>query len=741
MSTYPRNPAGIPAEESQQRTFRFGAFELNPHTRELRKNGVKLKLQDQPFQVLLALLEKPGVLLTREEIQKRLWPENTHVDFDNAINSAVRKLRDAFGDSADNPRFIETLARRGYRFIAPIDGPPPAESGVKPRVSVYRQYWLILTPLAVLILVAVIVIYERQFAQNAGVNEALPPPVPLTSYPGFQWSPSFSPDGTRVAFTWDEPGKRPSAVYVKLIGPSDPIRLTFGNESDFSPVWSADGRFIAFLRTKGPYSTEVMLIPSLGGTPRPLANLQMNTARLVSYSYWTASPPFLAWSANGKWLLGLDQSGEEKPAREAPVRIVRISAETGEKSSFPLSLNADRNMLDSKMPVMSGEEGLAVSPDGRKLAFLHTVATSNTKVYLVELTNDMLPAGPARAVYTQSSFCKGISWQADGTGLIVSSDRRGPFELWRIPFSDFHELSRVNLGDDRPTDVVISRAGGRIAYTHSSDDPNIFRIELKGGRLQDGVKFISSTRNDFFPRYSPDGKRVAFESNRFGSEEIWVADADGSSPMQITSFGKAWSGSPSWSPDGQWIAFDSNVDGQWEIYLVPSQGGKPRRLTSGAGAKIRPSWSHDGQWIYFGAAGDNGPQIWKKPVSGGAETQVTRHAGRNQAESLDGQFLYWVDFDGSALWRAPVTGGEEIEMAKVGRDAQFALGKHGVYFTSAADANTLKLLDYASASIKTLGTLPGPSVPGLSVSPDERFILFGKADSVGSQLMLVEGFR
>ena len=101
----------MPLIEQQQPAFQFGVFELNPHTRELRKGGVKLKLQEQPLQVLLILVEHPGEVITREEIQKRLWAENTYVDFDNAINSAIRKLRDALGDSADNPRFIETLAR------------------------------------------------------------------------------------------------------------------------------------------------------------------------------------------------------------------------------------------------------------------------------------------------------------------------------------------------------------------------------------------------------------------------------------------------------------------------------------------------------------------------------------------------------------------------------------------------------------------------------------------------------
>lgn len=128
----------LPETDKQQPAFQFGVFEFDPWSGELRKHGIRLKLQDQPQQILTLLLERPGQVVTREEIQKRLWPENTYVDFDHAINSTVRKLRDAIGDSAENPRFIETLARRGYRFIAPVFRPtasndvsdaPPAIEG------------------------------------------------------------------------------------------------------------------------------------------------------------------------------------------------------------------------------------------------------------------------------------------------------------------------------------------------------------------------------------------------------------------------------------------------------------------------------------------------------------------------------------------------------------------------------------------------------------------------------------
>jgi DNA-binding winged helix-turn-helix (wHTH) protein len=265
------------------RVFRFGVFEVDAATGELRKQGLRIRLQEQPYQLLLMLLDRAGEVVSREEIRCKLWPPDTFVDFDSSLNTALRKLRQALCDSADNPRFIETLARRGYRFIAPVHAPtalqparsPGPETGER-QVPIHKQFWVVLAAVLVLVVVAGI-LYKLTFEQGRTASDALPPPVPLTSYSGFQWSPSFSPDGTRVAFTWDEPGKRAPGIYVKLIGPTDPVRLTPGEESDFAPVWSPDGRWIAFLRANGPFRTVVMLIPSLGGPARELARLRLHT--------------------------------------------------------------------------------------------------------------------------------------------------------------------------------------------------------------------------------------------------------------------------------------------------------------------------------------------------------------------------------------------------------------------------------------------------------------------------------
>src|SRR5512141_41890 len=178
MPNFP-NQGSLNANELSD-TRRFGVFELDLRAGELRRNGMKIKLQEQPFQVLAQLLERPGEVVTREDLRNRLWPADTFVDFDHSLNAAIRRLRDALGDSAENPTFVETVARRGYRFLAPVSEVPSngnrlVEAAVgtsEPAVAepVLRRRWIIAVTAIVLVLAGVLVGFF--LAQRA------PAPVP-----------------------------------------------------------------------------------------------------------------------------------------------------------------------------------------------------------------------------------------------------------------------------------------------------------------------------------------------------------------------------------------------------------------------------------------------------------------------------------------------------------------------------------------------------------------------------------
>ena len=169
--------------------------------------------------------------------------------------------------------------------------------------------------------------------------------------------------------------------------------------------------------------------------------------------------------------------------------------------------------------------------------------------------------------------------------------------------------------------------------------------------------------NGLHPQLSPDGRRVAFASDRSGGWEIWLADPDGSNAVQLTSMG-ADSGAPCWSPDGERIVFQSNPEGQFDVYVIRAAGGKPRNLTSHPATDWRPSFSRDGHWIYFTSNRTGQRQIWKVPASGGDALQVTNNVAFAAFESPDGAYLYYNQTmeTPSPLWRQPVSGGAPVKV-------------------------------------------------------------------------------
>src|SRR4029077_4740872 len=252
------------------RIVHFGDCVLDLETAELRRNGTKTSLQTQPFQILTALLENPGQLVTREELTKRLWPTGTFVDFDQSLNKAVARLRESLGDDAEQPRYIETLSRRGYRWKAPVkwkkqqpgsiqaiprrgdrfigtvDENPsdrdPTPDDSKSGLGRRKALWIVGG--VVVLLFATVVLWRTRGHHS---DPSLPSleVVPLVALHGFQGYPAFSPDGNQVAFTRYEGDDQ--AIYAALIGGNKPLRLTT-KSGVCCPTWSPDNRQIAFMR-------------------------------------------------------------------------------------------------------------------------------------------------------------------------------------------------------------------------------------------------------------------------------------------------------------------------------------------------------------------------------------------------------------------------------------------------------------------------------------------------------------
>src|SRR5262245_5631047 len=228
--------------------LRFGSFELDVSGGQLRKSGVRLKLRPQAFRVLTLLANRSGELVTREEIRQQIWDDDSFVDFDQSLNFCIRQVRNVLGDDAVAPRFIETIPRRGYRFLVPVAVlPAPTPMPVVTSKAAPRKAITWLWAIAVLVQTAAILLwYNRPHSPPRAWRS-----IPLTTYPGSERNPSLSPSGQQVAFTWDGEAKDNFDIYLKSVDSGAPVRLTTHPAEDVSPAWSPDGHTLAFLRRFG----------------------------------------------------------------------------------------------------------------------------------------------------------------------------------------------------------------------------------------------------------------------------------------------------------------------------------------------------------------------------------------------------------------------------------------------------------------------------------------------------------
>jgi Tol biopolymer transport system component len=585
-------------------------------------------------------------------------------------------------------------------------------------------------------------------------TEEFPRPVlehrslPFTTYPGNEATPSFSPDSTRVTFAWDGTHQDNLDIYVKLLGPGDPVRLTVHPADDHDPVWSPDGRWIAFLRDVNDAERSICLIPALGGPERTIAR-----TGIVRYASYSTEAPLLSWSADGNYLFAIDRSSRNANS----YAITRVSIATGETRpvTFPGSMNF-------------GESAGAVSPDGHLLAFSRQINDMITNLYVVPLSSQSLPAGSPEKILSGARV-EGFAWAPDSRELVAFGELGGVDGFWRIRVNGSRAITRLTgigqipirlkrMGRGRGVNLAISHDGRRLMYSEGRFDANIWRLDLKGTTKGTILPFITSTRDDFQPDYSSDGRKIAFESDRSGCEEIWVCNRDGSAPFQLTDFRTGWSGSPAWSPDRENIAFDRYDAPNWAICVIHSQGGKVSRLTTKSGNNVTPHWSRDGHWIFFASDRTGRFEIWKIPATGGPEIQMTKGGGNFPVVSVDGESIYYSKSDSVSnltLWRLPVTGGEETRTLDHLLFAHsFAVGRKGIYFlqgqsnSSAPFADSVQnspplcFLDFKTRQIKTLGSVQATNLAGhIAVSPDEHSVLYGHDDGSGSDLMLVEDWH
>jgi serine/threonine protein kinase len=583
-----------------------------------------------------------------------------------------------------------------------------------------RRTVLFASVIAALLAVVVAVWFVR--SKNAKPEAALVA-VPLTTYPGVESDPSFSPDGTQVAFSWcPDIMVQKCRIYIKQVGVEPPFQLT-DKEIDYSPAWSPDGQTIAFDRVRPPNRGEIVLIPQRGGHERVLAEYDFGLGgrELIS-------GPYNAWSPDSKWIAHPLLTDQQVWG------LSLISVETGEK-----------RRLTNPPAGMIGDTSPSFSPDGRTLAFSRD-GNNRTDLYLLRLAEGYRSQGEPQKIVLDNVGNFGATWTPDGRELVFTSVAGG---LWRIAPGSAAGPRRLAFASDHTVEPSISRQGNRLAYVVGRFDTNIWRVALPGQGRKPGnpVPFISSTKPDLQPSFSPDSKRIAFVSDRSGRRELWICDADGSNSVQLTSLGATVVFGPRWSLDGGEIGFTAAVGSKNHTYLVSANGGKPRRLIADSAEDEWPYWSRDGRWLYFITDRSGRDELWRMPAEGGEAVQMTRNEADQEEESPDGRFIYYSKGWPlqTSLWRMPVEGGEEVKVLdSVHTDGRWTLGREGVYFFTAPDKqghSDIGLYEFSTGKTRKILTIERGISEEIAVSPDGRTILYTQLDEAGSELMMVENFR
>lgn len=567
--------------------IRFGVFEVDPRSGEVRKNGIKLKLSGQPFQVLTILLEHPGEVVSREELHNRIWP-STFVDFEHNLNTAINKIREVLGDSAENPRFVETLPRRGYRFIAPVNGITPATQGVsaghaidlvkKPTQYSVRSYLGAGVVLVLLLGMVTWWILSNRTPQITGSRRlTFSGQVIGPRYP-FGWAESFSSlatDGNRVYYSSLQ-HSRNRLTYVSLSG-GEQVLIPLGFYASLRHISPDGSTLLAFGAPDIESQPHLWFIPAAGGGPKRIENIDGQDG---------------AWSPDGSQIVFARET-ELFTAHNDGGQTRQIATLSGH--AFWLRWSPDSSRI--RFTLLDQKNGTAS---------LWQCRTDGT---------DLHPLLPFKSKEVDDADeCCG-EWSKDGRYFFYRAFRKNHPEIWvrRESFTIFSAKPlQLTTGPLDSIDAVPSANGRQLLTLEAQERSELQRLDLKTHKLMPYLPGSAATD----VRQIPNTNAIAYIESHGRETTVWRSQDDGSDRLQLSSYPMdVLRITP--SPDGKQIALMGKLpNAPWRIYLVSSGGGEVRGVTPADENVADATWSPDGRELMFGSVPDwwPGGSSVRKPI-------------------------------------------------------------------------------------------------------------------------------
>jgi Tol biopolymer transport system component len=639
---------------------------------------------------------------------------------DEIIGKALekdRKLR--YQNAADIRTDLQRLKRDTESKRLPVAAGAVAATGEHRGIR-----WTVFVPAAIAIALLAAGIYFVHYRARDDKKADMVTPIPFTAYLGREVCPTFSPDGSQIAFAWNgdpESGSKGFDLYVKGTSSENLLRLTNHPAGFVCPAWSPDGAQIAFYQASDTDSG-IYLVPALGGPQR----------RLLSAHVPADSGP-LSWSPDGKWIA---YAGSALPADSHLLHL--LSVETLEIKQ----ISHVTGCLEEGMP--------AFSHSGKQLAYICLLKKNDNEfgIYSV-VTSGGSPSLVAKFTHGWN-LPGGMAWTGDDKKLILSRPKPGTeLELCELTLSD-GSFRKLPLGQDAGSAFTpaISRKGDKLAYAVDFNHVDILRKDLLHPEGA-ATMLLSSTHDQLSPQYSPDGKHIAFSSNRGGISAIWMSDADGTHPVLVSDVKSSDAGTPRWSPDGQKIAFDSRHSGHPEVYIVDISARLPRKVMTNLADMSTPSWSHDGNWLYFQSHTAHSPdtRIFRCSASGGDAVVLSADTGSYAQESYDGETVYFANQSGGpatlqVISLKPLSLQSVLKgMPAVADQSWWTVVPRGIYFVPANSPKSLQYFDFATKRVRQIFEVEKYFVNGVSVSPDGRSILYTQMQDPNTDIMLVDPFH
>lgn len=404
-------------------------------------------------------------------------------------------------------------------------------------------------------------------------------------------------------------------------------------------------------------------------------------------------------------------------------RIIAISVESGEQ-----------HQLTDPPPTSLGDSCIAFSPDGNELLFCRALEWTRTETYRMPVTDELEGAGEPRRVPVAQQFMSDWVWMPNGREIVGRPGKQS--RLARLELREGARAASLGIGRGSMS-VAYSGTTKRLLYSVRHLEFNVWRLELDElGRAGSPKVVVASTIMDHQGELSPDGSRIAFLTSRSGNSEVWISDADGAEPSQLTHINGAGGVSfPIWSRDGEHIVFGSSFEGNFDLYSIPVRGGQPRRILAHPGQEHRGSYSTDSQTLYFNSArhGSGRSECYSMPATGGEQVQLTEGGGINCRQSPDGHYLYYTRAPELALWRKPIHGGEAEQIAgRMSSRGGFAVWSDGVYYFAPSDdqtVHTLYDLNLETGERRKLVEIETELVGAVSASIHGRVVIWSRADA------------